>query len=430
MHDVPQTQPLDVRPLIAVPLRNMRTLSLAVTVLLSSMAAMAQPIVGPEVVSAPLANSSAASRFSTPAVAMARDRAGVAIAWSMPAESGERIFLTRLDGTAHATGVTRAIPAADGGVDAFAPSLAAAPDGNGFAMTWIEVAPSRTISAMYCRLDATLQPSEPTRLGLFATLDHPPIVRSDRSTWITVDRLLWRVQADGSLIGPANTGLSASDMIAGDVPQLVGSYHGVGPEYTCAALASCQPDHHSWEPCQPTPGCRTYLQSYQLFFLSSVPQSVSFNFGNDTLPAMETDGRGTLIVWMRGAQGSGGSVVAARVDSPDQFAAAVQSPRVVGTFTADALPSTVDVASDGERFLIVWRTKSAAGDHDIVAASLDRDGRVVNIPIASTSISERAPSVIALANSTFLVAWEKVGAGERRIAGRIITFGSRRRTSE
>jgi hypothetical protein len=145
---------------------------------------------------------------------------------------------------------------------------------------------------------------------------------------------------------------------------------------------------------------------------------------------METDGHGTLIVWMRGVQGSGGSVVAARVDSPDQFASAVQLPRVVGTFGADSLPSTVDVASDGERYLIVWRTKSAAGDHDVVAASLDRDGRVVSIPIASTSVGERAPSVIALANGTFLVAWEKVGAGERRIAGRIISFGARRRTSE
>jgi hypothetical protein len=409
----------------------MRTPFLVVGVFLfSSLAAIAQPIVGPEVVSAPLAASNAPSRFTTAAVAMARDRAGVAIAWSMSADGGERIFLTRLDGSAHATGVTRTISSLDAGVDAVAPSLAAAPDGNGFVMTWVEIAPSGRIAAMYCRLDATLQPSEPLLLGLFPRLDRAPIVRTNGSTWIAVSGLLLRVQPDGSLGETLNAGVSASDMIAGDVPQLIGSEYRVGPEYTCSARSICAPDHHSWEACPSTNGCRTYVQTYLLNFFSSFPQSARFDVGNDTVPAIETDGRGTLIVWMRGSATSGGSVVAARVDSPDQFASAVQLPRVIGTFGADALPSTVDIASDGDRYLIVWRTKSAAGDHDVVAASLDRDGRVVNIPIASTSVGEGAPSVIALANGTFLVAYEKIGGGERRIAGRIITFGARRRTTE
>jgi len=48
--------------------------------------------------------------------------------------------------------------------------------------------------------------------------------------------------------------------------------------------------------------------------------------------------------------------------------------------------------------------------------------------IATSPVDERDPSVLAVGNGRFLVAYEKIGGGDRRLAGRFIDFEPRRRT--
>ena len=52
---------------------------------------------------------------------------------------------------------------------------------------------------------------------------------------------------------------------------------------------------------------------------------------------------------------------------------------------------------------------------------------VTFLPIATSSADERDPSIIALGDGRFLVAYEKIAGSERRLAGRFVDFGNRRR---
>jgi hypothetical protein len=52
---------------------------------------------------------------------------------------------------------------------------------------------------------------------------------------------------------------------------------------------------------------------------------------------------------------------------------------------------------------------------------------VFPLSIATSLADERDPSVIALGEGRFLVAYEKDSDGDRRIAGRFVTFESRSR---
>jgi hypothetical protein len=256
-------------------------------------------------------------------------------------------------------------------------------------------------------------------------------VRSGSSAWISAAGLLWRLDADGSFAGITANGVAATDMTAGDRPQLIGGERVLGPQSTCAARDECRLLLSFYGPvCSSAPGCIIYAHSYRLSFFGKAAQSVALPFGSDSRPAIESDGRDTLVAWWQGAQESDGKIVAARLDSSEEFGRSTQTPMAIGAFAGDTTASAVDIATDGQRYLIVWRTKSAAGDHDIVAASLDREGRVTPLSIASTPADERDPSVIALGNGTFLIAYEKIDGLERRIADRIVSFGARRRTAE
>lgn len=94
---------------------------------------------------------------------------------------------------------------------------------------------------------------------------------------------------------------------------------------------------------------------------------------------------------------------------------------------AVALAQPPDVATDGQRYVVVWRSRSAQGDYDIAGAAIDRNGVATPLSIASSSADERDPSVIAVGSGRFLIAYEKIEAGERRLAGRFLDFEDRRR---
>jgi hypothetical protein len=175
--------------------------SLRALLLLPALALFSQPVVGPEVLSDPIpAVFYSATAVAAPAVALARDQTGVAIAWAMPnADAATRIFVARTDSTAHIRapfGRFRSPTA--GKTNAFYPSLAASVTGNGFVFAWTELVtqpPLPLAQAVYCQLDGTLQPSRPAVLVQPSNAAAPAIVRSGRTkSWITVNGLVWEMK--------------------------------------------------------------------------------------------------------------------------------------------------------------------------------------------------------------------------------------------
>jgi hypothetical protein len=423
---------MDIPPRITV-ITAVRTL-LGVALLCSSMSAVAQPVIGPEVVSGRLAASAA------PSVAMARDRSGVVIAWNMPANDVERVYLSRLDATGHAIGSTVIAPVAMSASDAYGASIAAAPDGDGFVLAWLETPRfgSALSTLLYCELDSALQPSTPVVLAsLLPAPVAPPIVRSGASTWITAAPRLWKIRGDGVVEGPTEVPFIASDMTIADTPQLIAMPDTVQFRMLdgCVSPATCQAEGGVAVPsfCRSGVACRVSSHTAQLQFLALLwtNQTLRFDFaGRSGAAAIENNGRETLVVWLNGPQKGNGDVVAARLEPAERFSIANATSQVIGRFTADDEPSRPDIAADGERFVIVWRARTADGTHDIAGVALDREGRVTALQIPSTPGDERDPSVIAIGNGTFLVGYEQLESGERHIAGRLISFGARHRIAE
>jgi hypothetical protein len=237
------------------------------------------------------------------------------------------------------------------------------------------------------------------------------------------------VKADGSIDAPLNAGLPACDMaVATDFPQLVSGQR-VFTGTTCRPDPGCLSKGNlstGWI-CLDSCKVQNYAYSLQFVALYTLSAGKSFGFVSDAEPAIESDGRDELIVWFRGTQGMGGDVVAVRLNPSTftDFSHAADDPRVLATFGPDAGQTRPDIATDGQRYVVVWRTNSNHGDHDIVGASLDRSGNVTPLSFATSADDDRDPSVIALGPGKFLVAYEKRNGSDRRIAGRFVTFAER-----
>jgi hypothetical protein len=407
----------------------MRTLLLSLLLFQTSNAF--SQTVGAEIDSGPLPGTHLSAFLPAPPVTMARDRTGVAIAWLMPGAMGDRISVVRLDVTGHFTGHVHSIPASSDALDVITPSIAAAPQGNGFTLAWLEtsISASSVTRAAYCRLDRDLQPSSPSLLTIVPSASTgPAIVRAGKTTWISAGTSVWELRDDGSLAAPLDAGMGATDMaVATNVPQLVGLRHIFGNSSTC----------------RPDPGCVVggfpkfcvclvpVAKTSALLFTSlySVSASKTFDFDTDAAPSIGSDGRDVALVWLNGNHARGGEVVMTRVLPPSftDFPTAANQSRVIGSFGPDIGPTRADIASDGERYVVVWRTQTTDRSHDIIGASIDRGGNIVPLSIATSTADERDPSVVSIGDGTFLVAYEKFIGGERRIAGRFVTFGSRTR---
>jgi hypothetical protein len=226
-------------------------------------------------------------------------------------------------------------------------------------------------------------------------------------------------------------GFAASDMIVGtEYPQLVSGNIVREGDYTCSPAPGCRASGGPFNGfCYES--CRMY-STWALHFVSlyTTANTTTLPFGSDAQPAVASDGRDALVAWFSGPQASGGDVVAARVAASAlaSFPAEAARPQRLGAFASDSGPTRPDIATDGQRYVVVWRTRTAAGDHDVAGASIDHSGAITPLAIASSSADERDPSVIALGNGTFLVAYDKYVDGQRFIAGRFVTFGVHRRS--
>ena len=425
---------------------NSVRLPLSALLLLPALTVFSQPVVGPEVLSDPLPVVPPVISAAVPSVAMARDRTGVAIAWAMPnAQGATRIYVARLNATAHVEGTVREIalaspPPESYGVEPLAtatasvcPSLAPSVSGDGFTLAWTEVVgppPLPYARAAYCQLDAALRPSPGALLLYPINPSAPAIVRSSKSrTWIAVNGVVVEMKENGTVSGSLNGGFASDMTVATDFPQIVGSLRRV-VGFTCIpglplGPPSCTPQPHLWG-CPEE--CRIYEYATQFSFtaLYRTSEETSFSYVSDAQPAVETDGHDLLIAWFDGAQVSGGAVLAARIDPASfDFLGALNTPQRLGTFARDVGPTRPAIATDGERYVVVWRTTSSAGRHDIAGASLDGNGIVTSFSVASSSADELDPSIVAVGKGVFLIAYETV-SDVRRIAGRYVTFGARR----
>ena len=382
-----------------------------------------------EISSGPLPFTNLTSFLPAPAVAMAKDRTGAAIAWLIPGTIGDRISVVRLDGTGHFTGQVQTIPIASSEpVYVIGPSIAAVPRGDGFTLAWLEIVSTSppVTRAVYCRLDHDLKPSTPAvLLAITQPITAPAIVRSGKTTWISAGASAWELRDDGSLSAPLNAGINATDMTVGtDFPQVVALGHVTGA-LTCPP--ACQSAGH-FNPCS----CqlvRPITASLQFTSLYSVSLTKDFDFETDAAPAIGSDGRDIALVWLQGAHNQGGQVVMSRLLPPafTDFLAATNQSQVIGSFGADVGATRADIASDGERHVVVWRTSVGQATHDIVGASIDRGGNIIPLSIATSAADERDPSVVSMGDGTFLVAYEKFIDGQRRIAGRFVMFEPRSR---
>jgi len=398
--------------------------------LLQAAAAFAQPTISAEVSSDPLPFQATPFPFAVPAIAMAKDRTGVAIAWVMREPGGDnRIFVGRLDATAHFTGSVHSIPVLSQSmpIEAITPSLAAATNGDGFTLAWLEMPPtnSRSAQVVYCHLDAALKASPPVALPTPArAISSPAIVRSRKTTWISASGYAWQIRGDGSIDGPFDAGMTASDMtVATDSPQMVTGQRFV-PDVTTCNAPGCSRGFRGW--CT----CSQFEPFYSLQFLSlsTVSSTKNFNFDAEAIPAIGSSNSDVLVALFQGTQHTGGAVVTFRLKPSafKDFPTAADNWRVIGHVEPDPGYSRPDIASDDERYVVVWRTTAdVTGSHDIVGASIERNGTIIPLSIATLNEDERDPSVVAVGNGRFLVAYDKLSNGERRIAGRFVTFENR-----
>ena len=386
-------------------------------------------LLGPEQQTEPRLYDPPAVRVATPAVALARDGQGVAMAWSMrTADRVSHIHIARLDRFGQ-TGPIRELPVAltTGRTDAVHPSLSRRAGADGFLLTWIEERDGLSRAA-YSLLDSTLAPESPALLP-GVRLTSPALAYTGAVMWVTSNGQFWEIEANGAARGPFDAMWPASDITAPvtEVPFLVSGWRDPNV-WTCDPASGCTiGSFPGIKVCKEE--CRIRKSSLRLVMPYDVIETTLLDYRTEAEPAVESDGGKLVMAWFRGAQATGGDVVAAIIDplTAPTFRSAIQAPLVLGRFGPDSGPTRPDIAVTERGTYVVWRTSSPGGDHDVAGALLRRDGTVEQFTVAESEADERDPSILALENGELLVAYVKIESGESRIAWRVIGSQARRR---
>jgi hypothetical protein len=385
----------------------MRTLIFAGVFLIAA-AASAQPLVGPEVASDPLPSNTSGL---TPPIALAHDQHGTVIAWVSGDEAhAARVFVARLDATNHVTGTVREMPIVSNNspVDASPPAIAILDDR--VLVAWLETLPPtapytqpRISTAGFALFDRDLHVVGSSALAPPVPLS-AVIARAGRDRfWIVARDQIWWVTPDGAFSRGTTYGRVADDATVTNANlQIVARRQ----ETACYRL------------------CYTTTFLYVLTLYGNIDEQEWWS-GPMNLPVSvrANDGTDVLLVWF--AANTGGSVYAMRVPPTLAIRPGQSARQAIGTF-ADA--SRADIATDGTRYVVVWQTRTPAVDHDVIGASLEADGHIVPLPIATSVADEHDPSIVATGPGSFLVTYRKDSFGEQRIAGRMLTFAGRRRS--
>jgi hypothetical protein len=392
--------------------------------------AMAQPIVGAEVLSNVVTPSASLHPMATPAVTMARDDRGVVIAWTMlNAQRVNAVYIARLDMAGRVVGAIREVPSSSTIADAAYPSIAASPTGSGFTVVWLEYSRAfPTVTVAFSHVTPDLETVGPYALLIAPQLviTRPPLARSGSATWIEAGGAVWRLVGDEYALRLPDVSTAGSDGTAGADPEFVSSER-VTTGFRCAETPACAIPHAPLGTCSPECRIDEYTFSIRLAGPAGDFSAATYPFDLNAQPAIARRDDESLIAWFSGEDGGG--VVAARVGSTS-FIDAIAQAQFLGNFRGAPGYARPAIATDGDSFLVVWSTQSVAGaDRDVLAAAIGPSGTVTSFSIATSDADERAPSVISTGNGTFLVAYESIANGERLLAGRVVSLLARRRAS-
>jgi hypothetical protein len=374
----------------------MRALVLA---LLLPALANAQPVVGPEISSAPFFSFGPAVDEPTPALGIVRSGSGFALTWAAVDASGRsRVFVALLNAEA-TTLSTRVLPALEAASDAFHPAIAS--HGAGFLVAWTEIGSNEPRGVVAtARLDSSgTVIGSPRQLtpGLMAPIVH----WTGADYYIGTGSILWAVSADGSNTRAFNQGVMI-DSISGTASQVVVGGHSIGVEaYLC--FHGCPPPH------------AVYVA--QIVLVGDCSTSWSFAPPPSLGTTASFDGQNYLVVW----PDNDGTLRAFRVGADCKSLEARDALLVDHFFSGGRMTSTPQPAWDGSRFLVVYQSSPS----EIRGAFL-HDGES-DPPFVVANGSVRRPSVIDVGAGKFLVAYEMQSAEGTQLAGRFIDFPPPRR---
>jgi hypothetical protein len=347
------------------------------------------PFLGPEILSAP---QPPAASVSVPAVSVAPFPGGAAIAWA----ADDHVYVDPLsvDGrlAPHPTELAALQPSP--------PSIA--PFRGGYLVAWSNLTLPEQV--VLVKLSADLQPLAETRLS-----GRSAEVRSNGTfAWLLVDGRGFPVSDDGGGLSLGSVTAAVDDLaVMGSAAPARVSHE---PESCLGHFNFCLPGH--------------YVVS--IAWGNTIEQIPT---GMNTFPAsLVFDGR-TLLTAFYYPDTTG----YARSVNVYAFGGLSTAPPIsIGGFMDLQQPPRPSMATDGERFVVVWRSWNRS-DYDVLGAVVDPvTFQVTPLSIAATSSDEREPGITAIAPGRFLITYTVSIGNERRFAARFLDFGEtpfRRRSS-
>jgi hypothetical protein len=324
------------------------------------------------------------------------------------------------------TGTVREMPIVSNNspVDASPPAIAILDDR--VLVAWLETLPAAapysqprisTVGLALCDRDLNILESS----ALTPPIQFAPLIArsgTDRFWIVARDQIWWATPA-GTFSTGTGFGRVADDMtVTNNNPQIVA--HQIVPPRFVSCATPC-PGANRWLCPQ---ACQIMAPQWPLLYALTLYGNVDERpwqmAGNLPVAVRANDGKDVLLVWF---SDTGGMVMAMR--APPSLPLVGLSPRAIGTYVET---SRADIATDGQRYVIVWQTMASTGGHDVIGASLEPDGHVVQMPIATSLADEHDPSIVATGPGSFLVTYRKDASDGQRIAGRTVTFNGRRRT--
>jgi hypothetical protein len=362
------------------------------------------PVVGPEIASTPIPIY--AFPPPGPAAPLAVDGNSFLLAFTTNDGGRARTVVTRLDAQAHAiAGASREIPVTDPAHDAVLPSVAVAP--NGYFVAQTEIALPGAFVVVW-HLDRNLNPDP----APFAILNKSMSGVAPTSGLVRVDGNRVFVISD-DLIAEHELGGARVRLMRG--PFAVADAYVAGGTLATAGVDTAPLTRQCFFTCFSVPQHFDALVSFD----TVEPIRMSFDFYSPNGIAAAGDDTTMLYVlvgpnWMEFL----------RYDRLGRHQIDF-TPQPFGPILLNDSPQRPSVATDGTRFVAVWRIAGQSDQHAIGAAAIDRDGTVTPIAIPNLA-DETRPFVLAAGPNRFLVSYLSRHDGEYRIAGRFITFVGRR----
>jgi len=385
------------------------------SLLAASLLLAVAPVVGPEIVSAPI-RAFAGFPHAAP---LATDGDGFVLAFTAVSDGGKaRTTVMRLDSQAHAVSSTaRELPATQPYYDAVDPDVVAAP--NGFYVAQTELAPLSSRVVVW-HLDRALQPDAlpfsivPTEKGIGSAIVPPGLVRvAGNRVAVVADHVIADYDLGGAPLRETPVTFAADDAAFAGGALVTAGVESSPYVQVCWWFCTTTPMH--FNVLLTTDGTYPLPATYQSFF-------------SDDRAAIAAGGSTLLYVFDRHFQQTGdpgGYMSFLRFEAP-RLGQLDLEPRTIGPFESlpGDPPQRPSVAFDGIRFVAVWRTV-AAGRHALGAAAIEPDGAVTPIDIPNLA-DETLPFVAAAGPNRFLVSYLTRSGNVNRVAGRFITFGGRR----